>query len=213
MVKAKVESTCAAKAFVISIQPCADFARLHPTFLALKSFRRVGGLPCPLSDCSDPHYPLPSSENEPKFVMSPQYSAETIRSRTKKALGSQGRAERLLISISGVFAMNINFDFQMVCGDCGSLAIRIENPEGASREEIVYCGDCGCSRGTVGALRDLAVLPYSHEIVALHNELQSLRRKVQIAESRFQRTAGPDVALRPRSAAWRTTPRTGRATG
>jgi hypothetical protein len=94
--------------------------------------------------------------------------------------------------------MNINIDFQMVCSDCGSLAIRIENPEGASREEIVYCGDCGCSR--VGALRDLAVLPYSHDIAALHNELQSLRRKVQIAESRFQRTALPDVVLRPRSA-------------
>jgi hypothetical protein len=88
--------------------------------------------------------------------------------------------------------MNTSVDFQVVCGDCGSLAIRIENPESASREAIVYCGDCGASRGTVGALRDLAVRPDAHvlpmrqrlrkaqfrrELVALHNELQSLRRK------------------------------------
>jgi hypothetical protein len=55
--------------------------------------------------------------------------------------------------------MNISVDFQVVCGDCGSLGIRIENPENASREAIVYCGDCGAPRGTVGALRDLAVRP------------------------------------------------------
>src|ERR1700676_2238181 len=52
--------------------------------------------------------------------------------------------------------MIINGDFQMVCGDCGSLEIKIENPEGASRDAIVYCGHCGASRGTTGALRDLA---------------------------------------------------------
>jgi hypothetical protein len=101
--------------------------------------------------------------------------------------------------------MNINVDFQMVCSHCGSLAITIENPESPSREEIVYCRDCGGSRGTLGALRDLAVLPDSHVLstkqqagkiefrsglVALHKELQSLRRKVQIAESRFEGNAG-----------------------
>jgi hypothetical protein len=53
--------------------------------------------------------------------------------------------------------MTINGDFQMVCGDCGSLEIKIENPEGASRDAIVYCGHCGASRGTIGALRDLVV--------------------------------------------------------
>ena len=52
--------------------------------------------------------------------------------------------------------MNINVEFQMVCDDCGSLTIKIENPEGASRETVVYCGHCGASRGTMGALRDLA---------------------------------------------------------
>jgi hypothetical protein len=94
--------------------------------------------------------------------------------------------------------MNTSVDFQMVCDNCGSLTIKIENPERASREAIVYCGDCGSSRGTMGALRDLAVRPdprdalppkqrvpkaKSHsELVALHNELQSLRRKVQMAE-------------------------------
>ena len=52
--------------------------------------------------------------------------------------------------------MNINVEFQMACDDCGSLTIKIENPEGASRETVVYCGHCGASRGTMGALRDLA---------------------------------------------------------
>jgi hypothetical protein len=103
--------------------------------------------------------------------------------------------------------MHTGVDFQIFCGDCGSLAIRIENPESASRETIVYCGDCDAPRGTVGGLRDLAVRPDAHvlpmrqrlrkaqfrsELVALHNELQSLRRKVQIAESRW-RTAPPNV--------------------
>ena len=96
--------------------------------------------------------------------------------------------------------MNTSFDFHVVCGDCGSLGIRIENPESASREAIVYCGDCGAPRGTVGALRDLAVRPDTQvlparqrtpkvksgsELAAMHNELQSLRRKVQIAESKL----------------------------
>ena len=86
----------------------------------------------------------------------------------------------------------------MVCGDCGSLAIKIENTVSASRKTIVYCGECGASRGTVGALRDLAVRPdaqvlptrpqvpkvkSSSELLSMHKELQSLRRKVQLVES------------------------------
>ena len=52
--------------------------------------------------------------------------------------------------------MNTNVEFQMVCHDCGSLTIKIENSEGASRNTLLYCGRCGASRGTMGALRDLA---------------------------------------------------------
>jgi hypothetical protein len=55
--------------------------------------------------------------------------------------------------------MSISSEFQMVCGECGSLTIKIKNPESASREAIVYCGRCGASRGTMGALRDLALRP------------------------------------------------------
>jgi hypothetical protein len=55
--------------------------------------------------------------------------------------------------------MNTSLDFQMVCTNCGGLAIKIKNPERAPREAIIYCGDCGVSRGTIGALRDLAVRP------------------------------------------------------
>jgi hypothetical protein len=110
----------------------------------------------------------------------------------------------------GSFSMKTGIDFQIVCGKCGGLAVKIENPEQASRETIVYCGDCGVSRGTMGGLRDLAVLPVAHdvlpptrrlprakshselvtlqkshgELVTLHKELQDLRRKVQRAEAR-----------------------------
>jgi hypothetical protein len=96
--------------------------------------------------------------------------------------------------------MKAGIDFQIVCGRCGGLAVKIENPERASRETIVYCDDCGASRGTMGGLRDRAVLPEAHdvpppkrrlpkeksysELVTLHNELQDLRRKVQRAEER-----------------------------
>jgi hypothetical protein len=96
--------------------------------------------------------------------------------------------------------MKTSIDFQMVCNNCGCLGIRIEDPEQASREAIVHCGDCGVSRGTVGALRDLAVRPEAlavqpivnqaaktkarTKLVALHFELQSLRRQLQTAESR-----------------------------
>jgi hypothetical protein len=91
--------------------------------------------------------------------------------------------------------MSNDFEFQMVCCDCGSLAIKIENPVSASRETIVHCGECGASRGTMGALRDLAVRAHvptrqrspketsCSELVSLHNELQTLRRRVQMAES------------------------------
>jgi hypothetical protein len=94
-------------------------------------------------------------------------------------------------------------DFQIVCIDCGCLAIRIEDPVKASREAIVYCGDCGASRGTMGALRDLAVQPNTDamlstrsmisredgiaadrsEISKRYGELRRLRRQVEIAES------------------------------
>src|SRR5271169_161656 len=97
---------------------------------------------------------------------------------------------------SGSFSMNNDLEFQMVCWDCGSLAIKIENPVSASRETIVHCGECGASRGTIGALRDLAVRANvlgtrqrspkedsCSELVSLHNELQTLRRRVQMAES------------------------------
>lgn len=94
--------------------------------------------------------------------------------------------------------MNASVDFEMVCDDCGSLAVKIENPEQASREAIIYCADCGAWRGTMGALRDLAVRPDAQvlptrqrrpmvksygELVSLHNEIQSLRQKVQMMES------------------------------
>jgi len=92
-------------------------------------------------------------------------------------------------------------EFQMVCANCGSLTIKIDNPVVASPETVVICGDCGSSRGTVGALRDLATrsnvqapsmgrrsarAKSGSELVSLHRELQSLRRQDQIEESMTQ---------------------------
>jgi hypothetical protein len=71
---------------------------------------------------------------------------------------------------------------------------------------MVYCGDCGASRGSVGALRDLAVQPNKDDLFATtrmwpcsrppakasqsgaeisrrYDELCRLRRRVEIAES------------------------------
>ena len=97
-----------------------------------------------------------------------------------------------------------NFEFQIVCISCGGLAIKIEDPVKAPREATVYCGDCGAARGTVGALRDLAVQTNSNvptrsqpppkngrttydphsggEISERYDELQRLRQQVKMAE-------------------------------
>jgi hypothetical protein len=107
------------------------------------------------------------------------------------------------------------FGFQIICNDCGCLAVRIEDPIKASREAKVYCGDCGASRGTMGALRDLAVqtntgvvLPTGSELPSIdgrttydlhsgreiseqYGELQRLRQQVKIAESAALRSRRP----------------------
>jgi hypothetical protein len=81
--------------------------------------------------------------------------------------------------------MKTAIDFQFICGKCGGLAVKIENPERVSRENIVHCGDCGASRGTMGGLKDLLLKARDahSELVAQHKELQELRRKVQKAEA------------------------------
>jgi hypothetical protein len=82
-------------------------------------------------------------------------------------------------------------EFQMVCGDCGTLGIKIESPVDAPPEAVVTCSNCGTKRGTVGALRELAARLQtlgrsaklkSDELASRHSELQGLRRKVQTAE-------------------------------
>jgi hypothetical protein len=151
--------------------------------------------------------------------MPPQCGVATMNVRTSKPQGGRGGPREWFNFDVGSFIMNTGIDFQMVCGDCGSLAIKIENPESASRNAIVYCADCGASRGTVGALRDLAVrldvntlppdrprLPSMNgrsrkpngrsEISERYNEVQSLRRKVQMAESLW-RTTPPDMLRSP----------------
>ena len=52
----------------------------------------------------------------------------------------------MTVSIWGNLSMKNNVEFEMVCGDCGSLAIKIDKPVSASRKTIVYCGECGASR-------------------------------------------------------------------
>lgn len=102
--------------------------------------------------------------------------------------------------------MSDDIGFRIVCTNCGCLSVRIEEPLTAAREAIVYCGDCGTSRGTMGALRDLAIQRYPdiafstpspvlpaggytaddpqavNEISRSYAELQHLRQQVEIAE-------------------------------
>jgi hypothetical protein len=102
--------------------------------------------------------------------------------------------------------MNHDIVFQIVCTNCGCLSIRIEEPLKATREAMVYCGDCGTSRGTVGSLRDLSIRQHSditffnppdvspvtelkaddpqpaYEISKRYAELKRLRHQVEIAE-------------------------------
>src|ERR1700735_3835384 len=118
--------------------------------------------------------------------------------------------------------MNQDIGFQIVCTNCGCLSIRIEEPLKSSRDAIAYCGDCGSSRGTVGALRDLAV-QQSPEIVSpapsstlfagecpvyepqpaakistQYAELRRLRQQVEVAEwlARESQRAHPTNRLR-----------------
>jgi hypothetical protein len=118
--------------------------------------------------------------------------------------------------------MNSHTGFQVVCTNCGCLSIKIEEPLKSSREAIVYCGDCGASRGTVGALRDLAVqrcpnivfpTPSSAfsadehapdepqpatKISTRYAELQRLREQVKIAEWLASETSKSDATNRLR---------------
>ena len=47
--------------------------------------------------------------------------------------------------------------FKVVCERCGSLSIKLENPERARASEQIQCGGCGAVRGTLADLRDLAL--------------------------------------------------------
>jgi hypothetical protein len=49
-----------------------------------------------------------------------------------------------------------NPKFKFVCDVCGSMTIKVANPEGAPEATIVECGRCHSPRGTLAALRDLA---------------------------------------------------------
>ena len=46
--------------------------------------------------------------------------------------------------------------FKVVCESCGSLSIKLENPERAPANAQIQCSGCGAVRGTLADLRDLA---------------------------------------------------------
>jgi len=46
--------------------------------------------------------------------------------------------------------------FRIVCERCGSLSIRLENPDRAPANAQIQCGGCNAVRGTLADLRDLA---------------------------------------------------------
>jgi hypothetical protein len=95
----------------------------------------------------------------------------------------------------------ISEEFQMICANCGSMKIMIEDPVDAPSNSVVICGNCGSARGTIGSLRELATrstlqtlptgqlserLKSGSELVSMHRELQRLRREVQMEESKAQ---------------------------
>jgi hypothetical protein len=120
--------------------------------------------------------------------------------------------------------MNSDIGFQVVCTNCGCLSIKIEEPLKSSREAIVYCGDCGASRGSVGALRDLAVQKCPNivfptlssalsadkdkadepqpatKISTRYAELQRLREQVKIAEWLASESSRPHATKRTHKA-------------
>jgi hypothetical protein len=123
----------------------------------------------------------------------------------------------------GIFDMRYDNHFQIVCTTCGCLSIKIEEPLKSSREAIVQCGDCGAPRGTVGALRDLAVQGYpsavfptpssaplaadeqmadeprpTARISSQYAELRRLRQQVKIAEWLASESGKPHARTRVR---------------
>jgi hypothetical protein len=46
--------------------------------------------------------------------------------------------------------------FQVVCGCCGSLSIRMTDPLKSTASTLVQCRGCNAVRGTLGELQDLA---------------------------------------------------------
>ena len=75
--------------------------------------------------------------------------------------------------------MSDDIGFRIVCTNCGCLSIRIEEPLKALREAIIYCGDCGNSRGTMGALRNPAVQRYSDVVFSMVSPA-SLRKEAAV---------------------------------
>jgi len=46
--------------------------------------------------------------------------------------------------------------FKIVCGDCGSLSIKLVDPVNSPATATVQCGRCGAIRGTLAELHSLA---------------------------------------------------------
>jgi LSD1 subclass zinc finger protein len=53
--------------------------------------------------------------------------------------------------------MNTRVEFKLVCVNCDSLGIVLDYPEGAPPTTKIRCSNCGDLRGTLGALRHLAI--------------------------------------------------------
>jgi hypothetical protein len=53
-------------------------------------------------------------------------------------------------------AMSQKFTFDMICTNCESLGISIDDPVNAPDEAIIRCKLCNAPRGTMGSLRELA---------------------------------------------------------
>lgn len=65
--------------------------------------------------------------------------------------------------------MKAGHQYQAICESCSSIGIHFESGEGAPASMQISCRRCGAPRGTLGALRQLA-LAGSKELFELQDQ-------------------------------------------
>jgi hypothetical protein len=127
-------------------------------------------MPDKLEICGPPKMPC--------YFTTCRKAATAAETQMCDSLGIAKRASQL----RRAFFMSNDFEFEIACSDCGTRGRQIET----SSKAVLMCCNCGGSRDTIAALKELAarMQELSHsakmrtaELVFLRDELKSLRRK------------------------------------